>query len=355
MCLACYAGLRRLVIDGQCTEAFSIGGKSLVAGCGFATTFLKVYAIKIFDMMWRWYPEIQLHVFVDDVDMNNTARTEQSSSHEVVRATTRLLTEFQRVLGLRPGISKCVLMGSTATIRTQLMEAMKALPPEQRIPVKPWGKKLGVQFPVQTRRLAAVMKQRRDRAATRARRFSRLSTVIPRRPRNQLYNSAAKPVATYGGSFWGLPDTAVQSFRGQASIVNGGVNRFRSTRVLCLLEPEGFVDPAFDCHALPIMAWARTIWLRRFTEAELSVVLAAAKERLSEAACPWRSVNGPGQAFLLTCLRIGWVPLTAALISIHDGRTMDLRRVPPAIVAKEFREAVQRWTWRCMAAEMGRP
>ena len=39
MCLACYAGLRRLVIDGQCTEAFSTGGKSLVAGCGFATTF----------------------------------------------------------------------------------------------------------------------------------------------------------------------------------------------------------------------------------------------------------------------------------------------------------------------------
>ena len=31
-CLACYTGQRRLIVDGQCTEAFSIGGKSLVAG-----------------------------------------------------------------------------------------------------------------------------------------------------------------------------------------------------------------------------------------------------------------------------------------------------------------------------------
>ena len=153
----------------------------------------------------------------------------------------------------------------------------------------------------------------------------------------------------------GFPDSAVQSFRSQASIVNGGVNRFRSTRVLCLLEPDGFMDPAIDCHALPILAWARTIWLNRIAEADLNVVLTNAKERLAEAACPWRSVNGQGQAFLLACLRIGWAPLTAALLNIHDGRTMDLRRVPPAIVAKEVREAVHRWTWRCLSAEMGRP
>ena len=196
-------------------------------------------------------------------------------------------------------------MGSTATICKQLAIAMNALSPDQRIPIKQWGKKLGVQFSVQNRRLAAVMKQRRGRAATRARRFSVLSAVIPRRPRNHLYNSAAKPVATYGGSFWGFPDSAVQSFRSQASIVHGGVNRFRSTRVLCLLEPEGFVDPAFDCHAMPLMAWARVIWLNRLPISDLNEVLAEAKERLSEAECPWRSVNGPGQAFLLTCMRIG--------------------------------------------------
>ena len=146
MCLACYAGSRRLVVDGHCAAPFSIGGKSLVAGCGFATTLLKVYTIKVFDVMWRWYPELSLHVFVDDVDMNATADSEEASSREVARGTQRLLTEFKRVLGLTAGISKCVLLGSTPGVRNQLAAAMAALPRGQQIAVKSWGKKLRIQF-----------------------------------------------------------------------------------------------------------------------------------------------------------------------------------------------------------------
>ena len=95
MCLVCYAGPRRLIVDGYCTGQFCIGGKSLIAGCGFATTLLKVYTIKLFDMMWRWYPELSLHVFVDDVDMNTTTDTEEASFREVANGTQRLLTEFK--------------------------------------------------------------------------------------------------------------------------------------------------------------------------------------------------------------------------------------------------------------------
>ena len=57
-----------------------------MAGCVFATTLLKVYTIKLFDMMWRWYPELSLHVFVDDVDMNATADTEEAFSREMPAA-----------------------------------------------------------------------------------------------------------------------------------------------------------------------------------------------------------------------------------------------------------------------------
>ena len=99
MCLACYAGPRRFIVDGYCAGQFCIGGKSLIAGCGFATTLLKVYTIKLFDMMWRWYPELSLHVFVDDVDMNTTADTEEASFREVAKGTQRLLTEFKEFWG----------------------------------------------------------------------------------------------------------------------------------------------------------------------------------------------------------------------------------------------------------------
>ena len=85
-----------------------------------------------------------MHVFVDDVDMNATADSEEASFREVANGTHRLLTEFKRVLGLKPGINKCVFLGSTPGVRNRLAASMAALPRGQQIAVKPWGKKLGI-------------------------------------------------------------------------------------------------------------------------------------------------------------------------------------------------------------------
>ena len=298
MCLACYAGPRRLVVDGYCAAPFCIGGKSLNAGCGFATTFLKVYTIKLFDMMWRWYPELSLYVFVDDVDINNTAESAEASSREVAKGTQRLLTEFKRVLGLKAGISKCVLLGSTPAVRNHLTTAMAALPRGQQIKVKPWGKKLGIQFAIQNRRQAALLRHRRHQAGTRAARIRTLRAAIPRRSRNQIYNSACRPVATYGGACWGFPDSAIKDLRSQASVVCGGASRFRSARLLGLLEPRGLVAPAVEAHVLPIAAWARSVWMSRIGVDDLSDVLQLARRTLDAATEPWKSVTGPGQAFI---------------------------------------------------------
>ena len=143
-------------------------------------------------------------MFVDDVDINSTGETAEATSHEVIRATRRLLTEFERVLGLKVGIHKSVLLGSTSGVRRRLMDAMRALPRERRIPVQVWGKKLGVQYSIQNRRQAAFLTQRRQQASARASRMKDLRSTIPRRARNSPYNSAVRPVATYGGSCLGL-------------------------------------------------------------------------------------------------------------------------------------------------------
>ena len=34
-----------------------------------ATTLLKVYTIELFDALHRWYPQVDLHVYVGDVDL----------------------------------------------------------------------------------------------------------------------------------------------------------------------------------------------------------------------------------------------------------------------------------------------
>ena len=91
-----------------------------MAGCGFAAILPKVYAIKMFDVVWRWYPEIRVRVFVDDADLNTEGPDERIIFHEIALATVRLLTELVRFLGVRVGVSKCVRVGhlrhmSTAT------------------------------------------------------------------------------------------------------------------------------------------------------------------------------------------------------------------------------------------------
>ena len=123
------------MVDGICSAPFTVGTKSLIAGCGFATTLLKVYLIRVFDMMVQWHRGIQLHVFVDDVDVNSTQDTAADAAKVVAKATERLLTEFER-LKLRVGGRKGTVLGSHKTVRDQLIQAMSVHPRGRDIPLK---------------------------------------------------------------------------------------------------------------------------------------------------------------------------------------------------------------------------
>ena len=186
MCVAAYGGARRLVVEGVCTEPFSIGGQSLIAGCSFATTLLKVYLLSVFDMLSRWHSGVELHVFVDDVDFNATHAVADQAAFEVAKAAERLLTEFER-LGLKVGIHKCMVLGSSKAVRDKLMAHLGGLSRACDIPLRSWGKKLGVQYTMQRRRLSSVMKARLQRAAVRSNRVSRLRRGTTKTQRHRLY------------------------------------------------------------------------------------------------------------------------------------------------------------------------
>ena len=146
---------------------------------------------------------------------------------------------------------------------------------------------------------------------------------------HRLYNTAIRPVATYGGSYWGFPDTTIVTLRRQASLVQGGGGRFRSTTLLCLLSPDGLVDPAYIAHASPILAWSRLVWLRRIPCEELTQVIDWAAASSAEQTEPWRYVTGPGQVYVHAVARLGWAPVSGAELLLDDGRVLDMRVVPP--------------------------
>ena len=109
------------------------------AACGFATTLLKVYLLTVFDMVSRWHKEVELHVFVDDVDVNASHDTADAAAFAVAKATNRILTVFER-LGLKVGISKCMVLGSCKKVKDKLATFMGGLSRGSEIPLKTWGK-----------------------------------------------------------------------------------------------------------------------------------------------------------------------------------------------------------------------
>ena len=56
----------------------------------------------------------------------------------------------------------------------------------------------------------------------------------------------------------------------------------------------------------------------------------------------WRYVTRPGQAYVLTLARLAWAPKSATEILLDDGRVVDMRAVPPAVLSMEIKEAVDR-------------
>eukprot|EP00973_Karenia_brevis_P025283 3487847-Karenia_brevis.AAC.1 len=57
VCLAIYAGKRIISVDGAVTEVFRLG-TSIVAGCAFATTILRVVLMECLDMGCKLYPQV---------------------------------------------------------------------------------------------------------------------------------------------------------------------------------------------------------------------------------------------------------------------------------------------------------
>ena len=187
-----------------------------------------------------------------------------------------------------------MILGSSKAVKDALAKRFGQLSRARHIPLQSWGKKLGIQYTMGSRRLATIVKARFAKANQRTSRVSRLRRVVNRRQRHRLYNTAVRPTATYGAAYWGVPDSYIRALRRQVSNVHGQPSRFRSTTLLCALGAEGLVDPAYQAHALPILAWARTIWLGRKSLADLDAVLDWSMTRSAEHSEPWRYVTGPG-------------------------------------------------------------
>ena len=135
LCIATYGGMRRVVSHGQCSTWFEVPGQTIVAGCGMATTLLKVYTIELFDALRKWHPRVELHVYVDDVDLFCAQRRAADAADALTGAARLLLQVFERALCLQVAFQKCVLLATSADVGVRLQKGLAST----GLSIKPWG------------------------------------------------------------------------------------------------------------------------------------------------------------------------------------------------------------------------
>ena len=67
VCIAVCAGPRVVQVKGAFARATQVG-TFIVAGCGFATSLLKLVLLDSLDAVTLNYPEVSAYAYVDDID-----------------------------------------------------------------------------------------------------------------------------------------------------------------------------------------------------------------------------------------------------------------------------------------------
>ena len=115
---------------------------------------------------------------------------------------------------------------------------------------------------------------------------------------------------------------------------------------------KGKVDPAFQAHDCPLGYWAKAVWNGWLPEGMLARMMERASKTLKHAARPWAKVYGPGAGAWATAARLGWTFADAFRINTDDGKEIDIREDPPKVVVQLCSDAVRRWKWKRIEAEM---
>ena len=100
-----------------------------------ATTLLTVYALCLFDALSRWHPHVELHVYVDDVDLYVAHTCPRQAADRLSGATRLLLQVFEGVLQMQVAYQKCVLLASSSNVDGHLRNNLRST----GIRLRSWG------------------------------------------------------------------------------------------------------------------------------------------------------------------------------------------------------------------------
>ena len=166
----------------------------------------------------------------------------------------------------------------------------------------------------------------------------------------QAAGAAAMP---YSVEVQGIADTLLHQVRSAAASAAApeGAGKNVDRTLYAVDGCRGTIDPAFNAHCLPILAWATALWEGWYPDVLVEASYHHAVARVDALKKPWSYV-GPVGGTIMTARRLGWSWTGHATLTDDTGREWDLKRDPPAALKKAITQAVRRWRLRRIGRDL---
>ncbi len=368
--LSMYAAPRVLALDGQIAkELWARDGVG--AGCGLATTYVKVYAVPPIDeLLPKLPPTTSIDVHVDDFVLSTEAATKEQVVHDLGQAQAALKDVIDKELGARISMPKAAMVASSLGLAKALRESIGELAG----PLRCAAPNLGIDASAGKRRgtkAAGVLRKARMASGwKRRKRLRQLADVLGSKAR-RIYTAGVGPSATYHAAVQGLSDREVLTVRRLAASALPPRSRFRSltathivhnmptavTEVAAALQYSRMVwaaticgsgRPRFEGFGLPGL---RDAWQKVWDNVHLIIDDAATDD--ARRRC-WSDTRGPLGAAMLELDRVGWRPEGPFEWRDDRGVRVALTETPPALMRDLLVAAVKRKAERVVGLERAR-
>ncbi len=386
-----YANPRLVALNGRVARQVH-PRRGVIAGCAFATTYVKVLMTRALDRAMANMPAgVMLDAYIDDLALSVVGSRAQvvdklAKAHDVLRAA------IQHELGCSFAQEKTAVVATCAHTARLLKEAVGA---QGRILEA--APNLGIDAPAAKARGAwhrsSLRRSRLVQAARRERRLAKLSAAVgPKATR--IFKSGAEKAGTYGAEVWGLNDSEVKKLRRLAAATVRPKGRGRSLTLALLLAGA----PTAAAEVLAVQQYHRVVW-KGVTQRDLSRLRgttlgaidtwfkesrqyaeqlvddagydlgtctegAATRRQMPEgpqthlardgAAAAWRKVRGPIAAAHLTLARLGWRFNGPFEVQDERGYTVQLTQTSPSLLKDLLIDGVRRRMERKVGEAWGR-
>ncbi len=369
--IAMYRAPRLITMGGHVAREL-MPRRGVVAGCGYATTLMKVYCLEPFDDYIKKEGDEggDFDAYIDDFAITIEGETITDVVERMDTAQQALKEVIEVDLEAVVAVGKAGLITTSEELARRLRARIGPLAGEEGV----HAANLGHDLLGGRRRTKKRKKARRRRvlgAFARRHRIASLAGVLSRRQLRAVYTAGVAPAADYEAAVNGLADDEVLLLRRTASAAMAPRGRGRSLTMALLLAGL----PTWCSELAPALQYSRAVW-RASTGAtrgndldlaELARVWAELDEQRyadkllrpksgtaygagGASARQWSACRGPVGAMILALDRIRWRAKDAFTLVDDWDEEIQLTTTSPSLLKTLLKEAAQREAQRKIAS-----